>query len=107
MANTSSVAPNWQLQAGPRILRIFRGDGRTAQDEVCCIFDSTPNHHATARLIVAAPQLEQLVREAYDAFVNPLAPIDLRDWIRSAEQALGIPQQGDADATRSVDPRRV
>jgi hypothetical protein len=45
---------------------------------------------ANARLIAAAPDLLQLVREAFEHFTDqqPAAVIDLRDWVRAAAAAL-------------------
>lgn len=43
---------------------------------------------ANARLIAAAPDLLQLVREALDAFENRESVINIRDWVTSARAAI-------------------
>ena len=46
---------------------------------------------------------DQLIREALDAFVDPDAQIDLRDWVKTAREYLGDNDQGE----RSHRPRSL
>jgi len=41
-----------------------------------------------AAAAVADPVLLQLVREAYDHFQNPESPVDIREWVQTAEQFM-------------------
>lgn len=39
-------------------------------------------------------QADQLLREALSLFLDPESIIDLRDWVRSAQQHLGVDRAG-------------
>jgi len=41
-----------------------------------------------AAAAVADPLLVQLVREAYDHFQNPESEVDIREWLKTAEQFM-------------------
>lgn len=48
---------------------------------------------ANARLIAAAPELLQLVKEALDEFENPHSLLDIRDWMAAAKAAIAKAEQ--------------
>jgi hypothetical protein len=55
-------------------------------DHLVHIFGVAPVYHL---LTVHDETARQLVREARDLFVNPDTSVNLRDWIKAAEQVVG------------------